>query len=278
MRPASFDPALGGAGFRVLAPDQRGYGGTDRPADVAASDIHHLTADLVGVRDASGIERAVFVGHDWGGLVAWMMPLLHPARVAGVAGVNTPYFPHAGAPPVELMRQVFGDNHYIVHFQQPGVADAALARDVGRVFTQLMRRAVSPETVSVAVAATGMRNLVEIVEADEALGEPLLADDELRVYVETFERTGFTGGIDWYRNMNRNWETTPHLAEAAIGVPALMVTAEWDPVLTPQMAEGMERYVPDLERRMIGRCGHWTQQEKAAELNAILLDWLSRRA
>ena len=270
-------PPLAAAGFRVLAPDQRGYGGSDRPADVAAYDIHHLTGDLVGLLDASGIERAVFVGHDWGGLVVWMMPLLHPTRVAGVVGVNTPYFPRAAMPPVELMRHVFGDNHYIVHFQQPGVADAALARDVRRVFTQLMRRAVSPDTVSVAVAATGMRNLVEIVEADDALGEPLLSAEELRVYVDAFERIGFTGGINWYRNMNRNWETTPQLAEARIEVPALMVTAEWDPVLPPQMADGMQAYVPDLETRMIARCGHWTQQEKPAELTAILVDWLRRR-
>jgi pimeloyl-ACP methyl ester carboxylesterase len=270
-------PALAAAGFRVLAPDQRGYGGSDRPADVTAYDIHHLTADLAGLLDAVGIERAVVVGHDWGGLVGWMMPLLHPARVAGVVGVNTPFFPRAAAPPVQLLRQLFGDNHYIVHFQQPGVADAALARDPRRVFTQLMRRAVSPKAASVALAATGMRNLVQLVEADDALGEPLLAEDELAVYVAAFERTGFTGGINWYRNMDRNWATTPELAGATVGVPALMVTAEWDPVLTPRMAEGMEAWVPDLETRMIPRCGHWTQQEKPAELNAILLDWLARR-
>src|SRR4030095_7906171 len=128
-------PALVAAGFRVLAPDMRGYGDSDRPADVAAYDIHHLTGDLVGLLDTLDIERAVFVGHDWGGLVTWMMPLLHLARTAGVVGVNTPYLPRPPMPPVGMMRAVLGDNHYIVHFQQPGVADAALARDVRRVFT-----------------------------------------------------------------------------------------------------------------------------------------------
>src|SRR5213593_4709850 len=92
-------PALAGAGYRAIAPDQRGYGGTDQPAGVTDYDIHHLTADLVGLLDALGIERAVFVGHDWGGIVVWMMPLLHKARVAGAIGVNTPYFPRPSGPP-----------------------------------------------------------------------------------------------------------------------------------------------------------------------------------
>jgi pimeloyl-ACP methyl ester carboxylesterase len=271
-------PALAQAGFRVLAPDQRGYGGTDAPADVASYDIHHLTADLVGLLDACGIERAVFVGHDWGGLVVWMMPLLHPSRVAGVVGVNTPYFPRAPVPPLTLFRGAFGENYYVVHFQQPGVADAGLARDPRRAFTKLMRRGVPPEQVMEAMARIGrMLNMVEMVERDEALGEPLLGDAELAVYADTFARTGFTGGINWYRNMDRNWETTPQLDGARITVPSLMVTAEWDFVLSPAMAEPMRALVDDLEVRQIAQCGHWTQQEKPAELNAILVDWLGRR-
>jgi len=122
-----------------------------------------------------------------------------------------------------------------------------------------------------------MRNLVEAVESDEELGAPLLTDPELAVYADTFARTGFTGGINWYRNMDRNWETTPQLEGARITVPSLMVTAEWDAVLTPAMAEPMRPYVDDLEIHQIAACGHWTQQEKPAELNAILLDWLGRR-
>jgi pimeloyl-ACP methyl ester carboxylesterase len=271
-------PALAAAGFRALAPDQRGYGGTDRPTEIAAYDIHHLTADLTGMLDALGIERAVFVGHDWGGLVVWMMPLLHPRRTAGVIGVNTPYVPRLFAPPLSVFRQAFGDNFYVCHFQAPGVADAALARDVRRVFTRLMRRGVPIAEVEAAIAAAGrMRNLVEAIEEGPALGAPLLADDELAVYVETFERTGFTGGLDWYRNMDRNWETTPELDGAPIAAPSLMVTAEWDPFLRPEMAEPMRHYVPDLEVHMIRACGHWTQQEHPEELNRVMVDWLRRR-
>jgi pimeloyl-ACP methyl ester carboxylesterase len=270
-------PALVAAGFRVLVPDQRGYGDSDRPADAAAYDIHHLTGDLVGLLDALAIERAVFVGHDWGGLVVWMMPLLHPGYTAGVVGVNTPYLPRAPVPPVGMIRAAFGDNHYIVHFQRPGVADAALARDVRRVFTQLLRRGVPLAEVEARVAARGrMPNLVEMVE-DEPLGEPLVGDDVIQIYVDAFTRTGFTGGINWYRNLDRNWQTTPQLAGARITVPALMIVAEWDMALRPELAEPMKRLVDDLEFVTIPRCGHWTQQEHPDELNRLLVDWLRRR-
>jgi len=271
-------PALAAAGFRAIAPDQRGYGDSDRPAEVAAYDIHHLTGDLVGVLDALGIGRAVFVGHDWGGLVAWQTALLHPSRTAGVIGVNTPYFPRAFAAPVSIFRQLFGDNYYVCHFQQPGVADEALGRDPRRVFTQLMRRGVPIAESEARLAALGrMPNMVEMVTEGEPLGAPLLDEEALRVYVETFARTGFTGGINWYRNLDRNWETTPALDGARVEVPCLMVTAEWDAVLRPEMAEPMRAFVPDLESHMIRECGHWTQQEKPAELNAAMIDWLRRR-
>src|SRR5213080_4575874 len=274
-------PALAAAGFRAIAPDQRGYGGTDCPSAVEAYDIHHLTGDLVGLLDALRIERAVFVGHDWGGIVTWMMSLLHPARTAAVIGVNTPYFPRPSAPPIGLMREIYGDNYYIVKFQEPGVADAALARDVRRVFTQLMRRGVPQAEHRARIAAAtgrGMRNMVELIEQEAIPGEPFLSADELQVYVDAFTRTGFTGGLNWYRNLDRNWETTPELDGAHIEVPSLMITAEWDPVLRPELAEAMRGLVPDLEVAMIRGCGHWTPQEKPAELNRIMVDWLTRRS
>ena len=271
-------PALARAGFRAIAPDQRGYGGTDRPEAIAAYDIHALTGDLVGMLDALGLERAVFVGHDWGGFIAWHMPLLHPARTAGVIGVNTPYIPRAFAPPLTIFRQLFGDNYYVCHFQEPGVADAGLARDPRRVFTQLMRRGVPIAETEARLAALGrMPNMVEMVSEGTPLGAPLLDDGEIGVYAETFARTGFTGGINWYRNFDRNWETTPALDGARIEGPSLMVTAEWDAVLRPEMAEPMRAFVPDLELQMIRACGHWTPQEKPVELNAIMIDWLGRR-
>jgi len=121
------------------------------------------------------------------------------------------------------------------------------------------------------------QNLVEVVAGPEPPGRLLLSEDELRVYVRAFERTGFTGGINWYRNLDRNWETTPQLAGAKVEIPALMVTAEHDPVLRPELAEAMRDLVPDLETVMIPGCGHWTQQERPAELSGIMIDWLTRR-
>ena len=269
--------ALAAAGYRVLAPDQRGYGESDRPAEVTEYDIFHLTGDLAGVLDASGLDRAVFVGHDWGGLVVWQAALLLPDRVAGVIGLNTPFFPRSLLPPTEVFRAVGGDNNYIVFFQQPGVADELMAANVRGVFTGLMQRGRPPEELAELAATSPGENWVEAVSRHLVDGEPLLTDDELDVYVSTFEATGFTGGINWYRNFDRNWEMTPDQEGAKIGVPCLMVTAEWDPVLTPAMAQGMDTWIADLETHQIARCGHWTQQEKPDELNRIMLDWLGRR-
>jgi pimeloyl-ACP methyl ester carboxylesterase len=271
-------PALAAAGFRAIAPDQRGYGGSSRPSALTDYDLHALTGDLVGLLDALGIARAIFVGHDWGGLIAWQMPLLHPQRTAGVIGVNTPHLPRPPSPPVELMRQMFGDNYYMCHFQTPGVADAALAHDVRRVFTQLMRRGVPIAESEARLAALGrMPNMVEMIAQGDPLGAPLLTPAELEVYADVFERTGFTGGLNWYRNIDRNWETTAAVADAPIAVPCLMITAEWDPVLRAELAEPMRGMIDDLEIHMIPECGHWTPQEKPAELNAIMTDWLTRR-
>jgi epoxide hydrolase A/B len=277
-------PALADAGFRAIAPDQRGYGGSERPASIEAYDVHHLTGDLVALLDALGIERAVFVGHDWGGLVVWAMPALHPTRVAGVVGVNTPNLPRAPGRPTELMRMLAGgrdERIYILWFQAPGLADPVLHGQARLVFEKLLRRGVSPDEASARAASMGFepgdmnpfRRLAEL----PSLGEPILPPGELDVFVRTFERTGFTGGLNWYRNMDRNWETAPGVGATRIDVPCLMVTAEWDPVLRPEMAAGMGTLIADLETVMIPRCGHWTQQEKPAELNRALVDWLTRK-
>jgi pimeloyl-ACP methyl ester carboxylesterase len=275
--------ALVAAGFRVIAPDQRGYGGSDRPEPIRAYDIHHLTGDLAGLLDALGIERAVFAGHDWGGFVVWAMPFLQPERVAGVIGVNTPYTPRTPIPPLQLFRALVGgrsERMYIAWFQEPGVAEGVLDTRARLVFEKVMRRGVEPALVQARMAAdpegpdlNPFRKLEEV----EPLGETLLTDEELETYVGAFTRTGFRGGINWYRNFDRNWETAPQIGVDKVERPCLMVTAEWDMALRPELAAGMPVLCPDLETKGIARCGHWTQQEKPAELNAILVDWLARR-
>ena len=265
-------PALAAAGFRVIAPDQRGYGGTDRPEAVEAYDMAQLTADLVGLLDEAGIAKAVFCGHDWGGAVVWAMGQRHPSRVAGIIGVNTPFMPRSPLPPVELLRATMGPEHYIVHFQIPGDADRRLAADVGRVFDRIMRKGIKASDLD---TSRGIQNLATAVESGDVLGQPLLSAEERAVFVRAYERTGFTGGINWYRNIDRNWRDSEQLP-AKIEAPSLMICAEDDFALPPTLADGMETYVPRLEKRLIRDCGHWTQQEKPEELNALLIDWLTR--
>ncbi len=275
--------ALVRAGFRVIAPDQRGYGGSDRPEPIRAYDIHHLTGDLVGLLDVLGIERAVLAGHDWGGFVVWAMPNLHPERVAGVIGVNTPYLPRSPIPPLQLFRALVNnriERHYIAWFQEPGVAEGVLDTRARLVFEKIMRRGVDQATMEKRVLADPEgpdMNPFRRLEQVETLGEELLSPAEIETYASTFARTGFRGGINWYRNFDRNWETAPEVGVAKVERPCLMVTAQWDWALRPEFAAGMPALCPDLEMKNIERCGHWTQQEKPDELNRILSDWLVRR-
>ncbi len=268
--------AVAAAGFHAVAPDQRGYGGSSRPDAIEEYDIFHLTGDLVGLLDDLGADKAVFVGHDWGGFVVWHMPLLHRDRVAGVAGLCTPYVPRLPVKPTEAFRMMGGENHYILYFQEPGVADRALAVNTTVLFDRMMRRAIDP--VHLREAAGNASDFVEAIVDAPVLGDELLTPQERAVFVETFERTGFTGGLNWYRNFDRNWELTPELDGARIdGVPCLMLTAEWDPVLVPAMAQGMPAVIGDLEIHQIARAGHWVQQECPDEVNGVLVDWLVRR-
>jgi pimeloyl-ACP methyl ester carboxylesterase len=274
-----FDPLVR-AGFRVIAPDQRGYGASDRPEPITAYDIHHLCGDLVGLLDALEIDEAVFVGHDWGGFIVWAMPYLHPERVAGVVGVNTPLMPRAPLPPTQLMRAMVGgqdDKLYVLWFQQPGVAEGVLDRDPALVFEKLLRGGVPLEEIAQRSGPEMDMNPFRDLAALESFGEPIGSTADRAHYAEVFRRSGFRGGINWYRNVDRNWETAPDVGAKPIGMPCLMVCADWDPVLRPEMAAAMPMLCRDLETHTIERCGHWTQQERPEELNRLLVDWLQRR-
>ncbi|MDB5442557.1 MAG: eph [Phenylobacterium sp.] len=271
--------ALGDAGRWVIAPDQRGYGLTSRPQAVTDYDMEHLTGDLVGLLDHLGVEQAIFCGHDWGGIVVWQMPLMHPSRVAGVIGLNTPFLPRSPVDPIAIFRARFGPDMYIVWFQTPGDADAVLAADVDKTMRFFMRR---PRALAEAVqpaeggSTFAFKDLLAQWDGDDA-GQALLTPAELAVFVEAFQRTGFTGGVNWYRNFTRNWERAAGLPSRIDGLPCLMITAENDAVLTPAMAEPMPAMVGDLEMHMVAGSGHWTQQEKPDEVNRLMLDWLARR-
>ena len=271
--------ALADAGFHAIAPDQRGYGDTDAPHAVDAYTIHHLVGDLTGLLDALNIEKAVIVGHDWGGFVVWQMALLAPHRVAGVVGVNTPFFPRFPMRPLEMMRASAQDNfHYILYFQEPGVAESELERDVPRSlrgFYQPPNREIMELLRDVPMGVFGPAGGGILDRLPDAPHGDFLSAEDFAVFVAGFQKAGFRGGLNWYRNFDRNWELSAYLHNAKVLQPALMVTAELDVVLRPEMAVGMEAWVPHLRRTvLIEGSAHWTQPGKPAAVNAALLEFL----
>ncbi|MGV9799874.1 alpha/beta fold hydrolase [Mycobacterium sp. NPDC003449] len=265
-------PVLAEAGYHVLAPDQRGYGGSSRPGAIDDYNIVELTADIAGLLDDIGAGQAVLVGHDWGSPVATNFPLFFPDRARAVAALSVPPVPRASAPPVRIWRKIFGDNFfYILYFQEPGVADAALGADV----RQSMRRMIALEGFGEAPENLADRPLPPLPE--------WITADEFDVYVEAFTETGFTGPLNWYRNFDRNWELTDPDADRirtqTITVPTLFLAGADDPVLgfTPRdhvrdVATGEYREV------LLDGAGHWVQQERPDEVNAALLEFLGALA
>jgi pimeloyl-ACP methyl ester carboxylesterase len=270
-------PALAAAGYRVVAPDQRGYGRSTRPEAVEDYDILHLTGDLVGLLDVLGEEQAIFIGHDWGSMVVWQLSLLHPERVTGVCGMSVPFVPRASAPPLQIMRAVFqGQFFYIVYFQEPGVADAELGADPARTMRRLLAgmspRDLAPDEAATFSADDG-RGFVDRIPEPEGL-PGWLTQDELDHYVAEFSRTGFTGGINWYRNFDRNWELTPQLDGAKVEVPSFFVGGADDPVLVMSPPDGQDAWLTDHRGSVIiPGAGHWVQQEAPEQVNAALLDF-----
>ena len=271
-------PALAAAGYRVLAPDQRGYGGSSRPDDVAAYDITELTGDLVGLIDAVGAERAAIVGHDWGATVAWSVPLFHPERVAAVAGLSVPPVPRPQTPPTHAYRRIFGDNFfYVLHFQQPGPADAEMAADPRKAMLRVLggMRAPTDEASALRMLTPGPQGFIERLAEPDHLPD-WLTETELDYYASEFSRTGFTGALNWYRNFDRNWEITAHPVAETISVPGLFVGGTADPVLAFTRTDRAREVVKGPYRQvMLDGAGHWIQQERPAEITSELLSFLS---
>lgn len=271
-------PALAAAGYHVLAPDQRGYGRSSAPAAVDAYDIHHLTADLVGLLDDVGADRAVWVGHDWGAPVVWNAALLHPERVAAVAGLSVPPTPRPREKPTAVWRRLFGENFfYILYFQQPGVADAELGADPARTLTRMFGglRPPADRDAAARMLTPGPAGFIDRLPEPDGL-PGWLNQAELDHYVAEFTRTGFTGALNWYRNFDRNWETTAHLAEATTAAPALFMAGSADPVLGFTRRDRATDVVTGPYRELVLEgAGHWLQQERPEQVNAALLEFLA---
>jgi pimeloyl-ACP methyl ester carboxylesterase len=276
-------PVLADAGYHVIAPDQRGYGGSSRPDAVTDYDIVALTDDLVGLLDSEvggGAETAVVVGHDWGAIVAWHLPLRYPDRVTAVAGLSMPPVPRPRRPPTVALRRTFGEHFfYMLHFQQPGVADAEMDRDPATTLRRIMASTDPSDRAAAArMHAPGPQGFIDRIPEPGGL-PPWISDSEFDHYVEEFTRTGFTGPLNWYRNLDRNWELTASLPTATITVPALFVGGSADPALmVNRPSRAREVATGDYREVMVDGAGHWLQQERPDEVNAALLEFLSATA
>lgn len=269
--------ALSQAGWSVIAPDQRGYGATGCHGELSDYRMENVALDVIGLLDALDIERAVVAGHDFGGAVAWTLARLHPDRIAGAASLNTPYMGRAPRDLISTMLQHRGPQNYMVRFQEPGLGEALLGRDIDGMFRSLLRRpTLTLEAFRRECPQLQMLPVSLLTGEPAVMGESFMEPGEAEIYAEAFRKTGFTGGLNWYRNLRRSWEDMAGKPER-IEQPALMISAADDYFLPPETTNGMERFIPDLERALIPDCGHWTQNEQPEATNLLLLDWLERR-
>jgi pimeloyl-ACP methyl ester carboxylesterase len=271
-------PVLTEAGYHVAAPDMRGYGRSDHPAEVEGYDMVNLADDMAGLLDAIGEERAIFVGHDWGAAVVWSMATLHPQRVRAVAGMSVPYRPRSSRPPVGSLKYLFGDTFfYMLYFQAVGPADEELGRDPRQTLTRFYWSASGDAPAGFTIVrdrhGTGLLDVLD--EPPEEFPGWLTSEDIDHATAE-FTRTGFTGGLNYYRNMDRSWELTERVGQTHITQPALFIGGERDPVLRMSPPQVMDGWVDDLRATIVlPGAGHWIQQERPTEVNDALLSFLA---
>lgn len=275
--------AVAAAGFKAIAPDQRGFGLTGGPADPSLYDMQIFCDDLAGMLDAKGIDKAIFVGHDWGGAVVWAMARLHPDRCLGIAGLNTAAGRPSDLPALENPQPsmlVLSPNYYVATFQTPGFAEEILEADVRKTFDFILSRGGIWNRESFSQLPTDsderQMNLLAMLQRQDPPGEPFMSDEVMGYFVETYEATGFTGGLNWYRAVGKLGAIMANAA-SRIDVPSLYIGAENDVILPPSSADGMEDFISDLEKYTVMDSGHWTQQEQPEEVNRVLLDWLGRK-
>lgn len=259
-------PALAAAGYHVIVPNQRGYGNSARPTDVFDYDIANLTGDLAALLDHFGYSDAVFVGHDWGANVVWGMALLHSSRVSKLVALALPYQERGEIPWVMLIERIMGPDHYMVHFnRRPGVADAILDQNRSQFLRNLYRK-----NEPLKAPESGMI-MINLAKAETAAGDPVMTDAELSVLDTAFEASGFTGSINWYRNLDRNWRLLAAV-DPIVPHPALMIYGDRDVIpKSPNLSD----FVPNVDVVRLD-AGHWIQEERPEETTKEILNWLIR--
>ena len=282
--------ALAAAGFRVVAPDLRGYGKSDAPQAIDQYTILHLVGDMVGILDALGAPTAVIVGHDRGASIAWQAALMRPDRFRAVAALSVPYRPRGKALPTSLMPRTENAQFYQLYFMELGPAEAELRRDPRATIRNMLFGASGDGVAAAraAVAAGGPApNLGMVPKGGGFLQGPgapktlpsWLTESDIDFYGEQFKRTGFRGALNYYRNIDRNWEITGAMAGLQVSIPALYIAGDRDFLLsfpgTDQLLANMKNFVPGLRKiQMLPGCGHWTQQERPNEVNAALVEFI----
>ena len=278
--------ALAEAGYHAVAPDMRGYGQTHKPEPVDQYTLLHLIGDMVGVLDALGEPTAVIAGHDWGAPVAWHAALLRPDRFRAVIGLSVPFRPRGTVRPTTAMPQTADAIFYQLYFQPPGVAEAEFERDPRATVRQLLyaasgdspRASHGPGEGGVGMVPRNGGGFLAQREAPATLPQ-WLTEADVDFYAGEFRRSGFRGGLNWYRNIDRNWELLAPWAGAKVTVPALYVAGDRDLVVAfrgmDKLLPALKQFVPQLrDTIMLQECGHWTQQERPAEVNAAMVAFL----
>ncbi|WP_025854686.1 alpha/beta fold hydrolase [Pseudomonas sp. CHM02] len=266
-------PALAAAGYRVFAPQMRGYGQSSSPAEVADYDLLTLCGDIQQAMDYFGHGQVVMVGHDWGAVVAWHLALLEPERVARLITMSVPFAGRARRPVIEIMRELYADRfNYILYFQEPGVAEQELNADIERTLRLFMQ----DQDMFLQRKPANAR-LLEGVAAPVALPQ-WCSQTDLDIYVQTFAEHGFRGPLNWYRNFERNWQRTENLAGKPVVQPTLFLIGDRDPVgvFEAHTLKRMPDSVPHLEQHVLPNCGHWIQNEQGQRVNALMLGFLGK--
>jgi pimeloyl-ACP methyl ester carboxylesterase len=268
--------ALAAAGFHVVAPDMRGFGRTSAPAEINAYSIFDHVGDMVALVAALGEKQAVIVGHDWGAPVAWHAALFRPDVFSAVAGMSVPPPSRGRGRPLDILRESGITNFYWQYFQTPGVAEREFERDVDVTMRTLLGRGFSDPSASLFIEDG--KGFLGDISAIRPLPEWLSAAD-LTYFSEAYRKSGFRGGLNWYRNIDRNWELTAPWQGAQIHQPSLFIAGSIDAVITgligAKRVADMERVLLDLRQKLIiDGAGHWIQQERADEVNAALIAFL----
>jgi pimeloyl-ACP methyl ester carboxylesterase len=282
--------ALAAAGFRLVAPDLRGYGRSDAPQAIDQYTILHLIGDMVGILDALSVESAVIVGHDWGASVAWQAALTRPDRFRAVAALSVPFRPRGKAPPTSLMPRTDNAQFYQLYFQEPGPAETELGRDPRSTVRNMLFGASGDGVAAARAAAAGGSPAIDLGMVPRGGGflrgpgapatlPSWLSESDVDFYGEEFKRSGFRGALNYYRNIDRNWEITGALAGLQVTVPALYIAGDRDFVVavpgTDRLLANMKSVVPGLRKiQMLPGCGHWTQQERPQEVSTALVEFI----